>query len=83
MLMFLLVSAIANVTTVTSFIPPAYVICCWPRFAAYRSHRGGAFAAVRAIAAVRQDIVVLCRRNGLPLEADCDGFASQLVRSFF
>lgn len=39
MLIFLLISATVSVTTVTSFIPLAYVICYWPRFSAYSAHR--------------------------------------------
>jgi hypothetical protein len=39
MLIFLLVSATVSVTTVTSFIPLAYLICYWPRFAAYSANR--------------------------------------------
>jgi hypothetical protein len=37
MTMFLFLSATVSVTTVTSFIPLAYVICYWPRYAAYRA----------------------------------------------
>lgn len=39
MLIFLLVSATVSVTSVTSFIPLAYLICYWPRFDAYRANR--------------------------------------------
>ncbi|REE20164.1 MULTISPECIES: hypothetical protein [unclassified Paraburkholderia] len=39
MMIFLFISATVNVTTVTSFIPLAYLICYWPRFAAYSAHR--------------------------------------------
>ncbi|MFM0555989.1 hypothetical protein P0D69_34215 [Paraburkholderia sediminicola] len=39
MLIFLLVSATVSVTSVTSFIPLAYLICYWPRFVAYSANR--------------------------------------------
>jgi hypothetical protein len=39
MLIFLLGSATVSVTTVTSFIPLAYLICYWPRFAVYSAQR--------------------------------------------
>ena len=39
MLIFLFISATVSVTTVTSFVPLAYLICYWPRFAAYSAHR--------------------------------------------
>jgi hypothetical protein len=39
MLIFLLGSATVSVTTVTSFIPLAYLICYWPRFSAYSAQR--------------------------------------------
>jgi hypothetical protein len=39
MLIFLFISATVSVTTVTSFIPLAYLICYWPRFAAYSAYR--------------------------------------------
>jgi hypothetical protein len=39
MMIFLFISATVSVTTVTSFIPLAYLICYWPRFAAYSAYR--------------------------------------------
>ncbi|MFP3565403.1 hypothetical protein [Paraburkholderia sp. SIMBA_030] len=39
MLIFLLVSATVSATSVTSFIPLAYLICYWPRFVAYSANR--------------------------------------------
>lgn len=39
MLIFLLLSATVSVTSVTSFIPLAYLICYWPRFASYSANR--------------------------------------------
>jgi hypothetical protein len=39
MLLFLLLTATVSVTTVTSFVPLAYMICYWPRFSAYSARR--------------------------------------------
>ncbi|BCF92882.1 hypothetical protein [Paraburkholderia sp. PGU16] len=41
-LLFLLLTATVSVTTVTSFVPLAYLICYWPRFAAYSAKRRAA-----------------------------------------
>ncbi len=39
MMIFLFISATVSVTTVTSFIPLAYLICYWPRFVEYSAQR--------------------------------------------
>ncbi|SAL38906.1 hypothetical protein [Caballeronia humi] len=39
MLLVLLITSTVSMTTVTSFVPIAYVILYWPRFAAYRGER--------------------------------------------
>jgi len=39
MMIFLFISATVSMTTVTSFIPLAYLICYWPRFVAYSANR--------------------------------------------
>jgi hypothetical protein len=44
-LLFLLITATVSITMVTSFVPLAYLICYWPRIAAYgASQRGRAQA---------------------------------------
>ncbi|WP_175943870.1 CpsD/CapB family tyrosine-protein kinase [Caballeronia sp. BCC1704] len=39
MLLLLLVTSTVSITTVTSFVPIAYLVLYWPRFAAYRAKR--------------------------------------------
>jgi hypothetical protein len=38
-LLFLLVTATVSITMVTSFVPLAYLICYWPRIAAYNAQQ--------------------------------------------